>query len=66
MDIFKPTGLDSKTEKVIISFRLDKDKLEQVDDIALQTNISRNELLTQCIDFAIDRLPQTSKNEKKK
>jgi len=61
---FKPTGL---SEKIVVSIRMDKDKLEQVDDIAHQTNISRNELLLQCIDFAIDHLhPTDNRNKKKK
>ena len=49
---FKP----SKSEKVVISIRIEDNKLEQIDKIATKANMSRNELIVQCLDFAIDNL----------
>lgn len=49
---FKP----SKSEKVVISIRIEDNKLEQIDKIATKVNMSRNELIVQCLDFAIDNL----------
>ena len=46
---FKPT----KNEKTVISVRIDNDLLNQVDEIATKTHISRNELIVQCINYAI-------------
>ncbi len=56
MSEFKPIKVGSKSEKVVISIRLDIEKLEQIDSIANQTDISRNELIVQCIDFAIQNM----------
>jgi len=49
MDSFKPI----KNEKAVISIRIDKDMLEIVDNIANETDISRNEMIIQCIDYAL-------------
>lgn len=49
---FKP----SKSEKVVISIRIEDNKLEQIDKIATKVNMSRNELIVQCLDFAMDNL----------
>ncbi len=50
MKKFKPTN---KHEKIVITIRIDDYKVEQLDDIANKVNISRNELINQCLDFAI-------------
>ncbi len=42
----------SKSEKVVISIRLENYKLEEIDRI----DISRNELINQCLDYAINNL----------
>jgi predicted transcriptional regulator len=42
-----------KVEKVIVSIRLSSDVIEKIDRIAGDADISRNELITQCIDFAL-------------
>jgi len=49
MDGFKPI----KNEKAVISIRIDRDMLEIVDGIANETDISRNEMIIQCIDYAL-------------
>lgn len=49
MSKFKPT----KNEKVVISIRIDQDKLIIIDEIAKRTDISRNEVINQCLDYAI-------------
>ena len=50
MKQFKPV----KTEKVVISIRIDSDTLKNIDEISTKTDISRNELIVQCINFALD------------
>ncbi len=52
MQNFKP----KKYEKDVISIRIDTQLLETVDSIANSTDISRNELIVQCIQFAIDSM----------
>ena len=52
MTEFKPT----KTEKTVISIRLDVDVLNEIDTIANKTDISRNEFILQCIDYALKNI----------
>lgn len=49
MDSFKPI----KNEKTVISIRIDTEMLNIVDSIAGETDISRNEMIIQCIDYAL-------------
>ncbi len=45
-----------KTEKEIISIRISSDTLSLIDKLATDTDISRNELINQCIEFALRNL----------
>ncbi len=46
---FKPL----KQEKTVISIRLDVDTLKTIDELSANTDISRNEFIVQCIDYAL-------------
>ena len=59
MEKFIPT----KNEKVVISIRLEIDKLNKIDDISNKINISRNELINQCLNYALENV-EFSKNKK--
>lgn len=52
MKEFKPV----KVEKTVISIRLDTNTLKEIDEVSVKTDISRNELIVQCIDFALKHL----------
>ncbi len=52
MKEFKPV----KQEKTVISIRLDVDLLKQIDEISHNTDISRYELILQCIDYALNNI----------
>ena len=52
MNDFKPT----KQEKTVISIRLDIDMLKTIDEASAETDISRNEFIIQCIDYALKNL----------
>lgn len=52
MKEFKPT----KTEKTVISIRLDVNMLKNIDEISVKNDISRNEFIVQCIDYAIKNM----------
>ncbi|MBR1680964.1 ribbon-helix-helix protein, CopG family [bacterium] len=54
MEKFKPV----KQEKTVISIRLDVETLKNIDDISQKTDISRNELIVQCINFALKNFKQ--------
>lgn len=50
-------------EKEVISVRIPKVLLQRVDKLAIENSLSRNELLMQCVEFALDNLesgPKTS------
>ena len=49
---FQPT----KSEKVVISIRIESYKLEEIDKIASKIDISRNELINQSLDYSINNL----------
>ncbi len=49
MKEFKPI----KPEKTVISIRLNVSMLQDIDKISQQTDISRNELIVQCIEYAL-------------
>jgi len=53
---FKPSKIASKSEKIIFSVRMDKERLTEIDNIASEAGISRNELIVQCVDFAISQI----------
>lgn len=59
MEKFKPSKIN--TEKVIISIRIDINTLEEIDKEAAKIEISRNELITQCIDFALSNIDKKDK-----
>lgn len=49
MKDFKPI----KPEKTVISIRLDVGMLKKIDELSLETDISCNEFIIQCIDYAL-------------
>lgn len=50
-----------KPEKEVISMRISTDVLKTVDDKAAEIGISRNELLNQMIQYALDNMGDTQK-----
>lgn len=45
-----------KLEKEVISIRLRSDMLKEIDAAADEADISRNEMITQCIAYALEHL----------
>jgi len=58
MSEFNPT----KTEKTVITIRIETDLLREIDDLSGSADISRNEFILQCIDFAMKHYPK-AKND---
>ena len=48
--------IPKKPEKEVISMRISSDLLAEVDEKAARIDISRNELINQCIKFALDNM----------
>ena len=44
----------NKHEKIVISVRIDKSLIDRIDEVAAETNLSRNEVICQSIEFALD------------
>lgn len=58
MSEFKPF----KSEKVITSIRIEVEKLELIDRLSVKSDISRNEFIMQCIDFALASMSEDSRD----
>ncbi len=52
MNEFKPV----KQEKSVISIRIDSELLKTIDELSLKTDISRNEFIVQCIEYALNNI----------
>lgn len=52
---FIPYKKAKSVEKVIASIRLDVKTLEEIDILAGKADISRNELINQCIKYALNQ-----------
>ena len=50
-----------KPEKEVISMRISIETLKTVDDKAAEIGISRNELINQMIQYALDNMEETTK-----
>lgn len=62
MKKFSPT----KSEKLVMTIRLEDYRIEELDRIASKINISRNELISQCLDFAVKNIEFKDIKSKKK
>ena len=60
MKWFQPT---SKSDKIVITIRIEDFRVEQLDRLANEINISRNELISQCLDFAVKNIDFKKKNK---
>ena len=49
-----------KPEKEVISMRISVNKLRLLDEKAAETNISRNELINQMIDYALAHMEKSN------
>lgn len=63
MNKFKPIKNDN--EKIVISIRINSNTLNKIDKEASKIDISRNELITQCIEFALDNIETDKKHLEK-
>lgn len=57
--------IPTRSEKIVISIRLENEKINKIDEIATKIDISRNELINQCLDFALENLEFKGKEKSK-
>lgn len=65
MTKFQPSKKSLNNEKIVISIRTSIQKIEEIDKIANEIDISRNELINQCIDYAIKNIDFKDNKDKK-
>lgn len=64
---FESSKKQLNNEKVVISIRMKESRLKKIDELAGKTDISRNEFINQCIEYALSNLESNDiaeKNEK--
>ena len=66
MKRFQPTRKVPSYDKVVISIRLPEERLNEIDKFAIKSDISRNEFINQCIEFALNNMDSKEISEKKK
>lgn len=64
MKEFEPYKKPTSIEKVVATIRIDNTMLEEIDKLASEIDISRNELINQCIRYALDNLKLKNKMQK--
>jgi metal-responsive CopG/Arc/MetJ family transcriptional regulator len=47
-----------------ITIRIDFKKLDKIDKLAAQYNLSRSEFINQCIDYALENMSKTKQADK--
>lgn len=60
---FQPIKKQMNSDKTVISIRIEESKLEKIDQLAMKTDISRNELINQCIEYALNNLEFKDKKD---
>lgn len=66
MKDFEPHKKISLNEKVVATIRISMETLEEIDQLAGKIDISRNELINQCIRYALDNLKNQGKEKTNK
>ena len=54
----------NKHEKIVISVRIDKDLIDKIDKVAAEANLSRNEVICQSIEFALNNTEENKSEDK--
>ena len=65
MKDFEPCKKPTSVEKVVATIRVDLKTLEEIDKLAGKIDISRNELINQCIEYALENLKSKGDTGKK-
>ena len=52
----EPYKKPTTSEKIVATIRVDIEMLEEIDNLATKIDVSRNELINQCIRYALDNL----------
>lgn len=61
-DFMQNKFIPEKNHKKVITVRLDSELINTIDKIAFQVHVSRNEIIHQCIVFALNNLTKNDNN----
>lgn len=64
MNKFQPKKKPLDNEKIVISIRMDSSRINEIDNIAGKIDISRNEFINQCIEYALNNIEFNGENKK--
>lgn len=59
----KNTFIPKNQNKTVISIRINNTMIKQIEELAAESNVSRNELIRQLLEFSLER---TAENKKMK
>ncbi len=62
MEKFIPTKKQPNNEKIVISIRINETKIKEIDELSNKIDISRNELINQCIEYALENIDFDNKD----
>ncbi len=65
MKSFKPYKKLNASEKMVTTIRIDSETINEIDKIANEIDVSRNELINQCIRYALDNIKNNEIDKKK-
>ena len=65
MKSFNPYKKTATSEKIVTTIRIDSETISEIDKVANKIDVSRNELINQCIRYALDNLKNNDFNQKK-
>ena len=65
LPIFRIPKKKYSGETIAVSLRLAKDLLREIDEIAKKTGRSRSEVLTMCLEFALEHKEDTDMQEER-
>lgn len=63
MKPFQPIKKPHNNDKIVVSVRISTEKLTRIDELAGKFDISRNEFINQCIDYALDHIAFKQDND---
>lgn len=65
MELFQPIKKNTPNEKTVISVRVNSEVLLQIDKLSGDIDVSRNEFINQCLDYALEHISFENNKDKK-
>jgi len=59
----KNTFIPKNQNKTVISIRINNTMIKKIEELAAESNVSRNELIRQLLEFSLERTAENKKNK---